>query len=226
MFHRALPEVEGFGVITSTPGLIRLSQPVMCFGLPLRTTSPTTESLEMPCSALASQLLATIPSLTSRVISGVVENATTSAGWPESTARLCDPDAPNDSLNPTPLPAEVRSNAPVSASYAFFGVEYATSASCASVPFEELPLPEALALSDEPPQPAIPRPRAAARAAAAAPATLHRRRCPPASERFRVITPLSRDPRLRQRQPLADQCDLVNKDYRVCCGDGGGKSAN
>ena len=42
MFQRALPEVDGFGVITSTPGLIRSSQPVMCLGLPLRTTNTTT----------------------------------------------------------------------------------------------------------------------------------------------------------------------------------------
>ena len=48
MFQRALPEVDGLGVITSTPGLIRSSQPVMCLGLPLRTTNTTTESLEKP----------------------------------------------------------------------------------------------------------------------------------------------------------------------------------
>src|ERR1700733_9736323 len=123
MFQRALPEVDGFGVITSTPGLIRSSQPVMCFGLPLRTTNTTTESLEKPLYGLASQLLDTIPSLTSRVISGVVENSTTSAGCPVSTARLCDPDAPNDWLKLTPLPALVWANAAVSASNAFFGVE-------------------------------------------------------------------------------------------------------
>src|ERR1700750_1648454 len=116
MFHRALPDVDGFGVITSTPGLIRSSHPVMCFGLPLRTTITTTESLEKPFSELASQLDATIPSLTKRVMSGVVENATTSAGCPESTARLCAPDAANDWPKPTPLPAEVCPNAVVSAS--------------------------------------------------------------------------------------------------------------
>src|ERR1700733_13669130 len=116
MFHRALPEVDGFGVITSTPGLTRSSQPLMCLGLPLRTTKTTTESLENPCSAFAFQLLETIPSLTSRVMSGVVENATTSAGWPVSTARLCEPEAPNDSLKLTPLPAEVCANAAVRAS--------------------------------------------------------------------------------------------------------------
>src|SRR5450755_275399 len=116
MFHCALPEVEGFGVITSIRGLIRSSQPVMCFGLPLRTTSTTTESLENPLAEPAFQLLATIPLLTRRVMSGVVENATTSAGWPLSTARLCEPEAPNDWPNETPLPAEVWANAPVSAS--------------------------------------------------------------------------------------------------------------
>jgi hypothetical protein len=49
-------------------------------------------------------------------MSGVVENPTTSAGWPESTARLCEPEAPNDWPKLTPLPAEVCANAVVSAS--------------------------------------------------------------------------------------------------------------
>src|SRR5579875_2606442 len=116
MFHRALPEVDGFGVITSTPGLIRSSQPVMCLGLPMRTTRTTTESLEKPLNGLASQLLDTSLSLTSLVMSGVVENATTSAGWPLATARLWEPEAPKDSVNETPSPAEVFANAAVSAS--------------------------------------------------------------------------------------------------------------
>ena len=47
-FQRAPPEVNGLGVITSTPGLIRSSQVLMFFGLPLRTTSTTTESVTMP----------------------------------------------------------------------------------------------------------------------------------------------------------------------------------
>src|SRR5450755_2065544 len=115
MFQRALPDVEGLGVITSMPGLIRSFQPVICFGLPLRTTSTTTESLEIPLSGLASQFCATIPSLTKRVTSGVVENATTSAGWPESTARLCEPEAANEDEKPTPLPAGVWAKASVSA---------------------------------------------------------------------------------------------------------------
>ena len=49
-------------------------------------------------------------------MSGVVENATTSAGWPLSTARLWEPEAPNDAPKPTPLPAGVAANAAVSAS--------------------------------------------------------------------------------------------------------------
>src|SRR6201987_3837856 len=116
MFQRALPEVDGFGVITSTPDLIRSSQAVMPLGLPLRTTSTTTESLENPFSGFASQFFETIPSLTRRVMSGVVENATTSAGCPESTARLWEPDAPNDCPNDTPLPTLVWVNAAISAS--------------------------------------------------------------------------------------------------------------
>src|SRR5881398_370856 len=119
MFQRALPEVAGFGVITSTPGFTRSSQPVMCFGLPLRTTSTTTESDGMPFAPTVSQLLATTPALTSRVTSGVVENATTSAGWPDATARLWAPDGPNDWLNETPLPADDCAKAAVSLSYAF-----------------------------------------------------------------------------------------------------------
>src|SRR5205807_8532710 len=98
MFQRALPEVDGFGVTTSIPGLTRSSHPAMCLGLPLRTTNTTTESLEIPFSGLAFQLPETIPALTSRVRSGSTENATMSAGCPVATARLCDPDAPKDWL--------------------------------------------------------------------------------------------------------------------------------
>jgi hypothetical protein len=103
-------------------------------------------------------------------MSGVVENATTSAGSPVSTARLCVPDGPNDSENVTPFPAVVCSYAWVSASYAFFGVEYATSASCGPSPLE-LVLDDAaaaaeLVVSDDPPHPA--RAQAPATAAASA----------------------------------------------------------
>ena len=33
-FQRAPPEVKGFGVMTSTPGLVRSFQLLMCFGFP------------------------------------------------------------------------------------------------------------------------------------------------------------------------------------------------
>ena len=48
MFHFAEPELNGFGVTTWTPGLIRSAQPLMCFGLPLRTAKTTTVSAAMP----------------------------------------------------------------------------------------------------------------------------------------------------------------------------------
>ena len=48
MFHCAPPEVNGFGVMTSTPSLTRSSQVWMSFGLPLRTAKTTTESVTMP----------------------------------------------------------------------------------------------------------------------------------------------------------------------------------
>ena len=44
---------------------------------------------------------------TRRSTSGASENVTTSALRPDSTARLCSPDAPNEVLNPTPDPAWV-----------------------------------------------------------------------------------------------------------------------
>src|SRR4051794_226642 len=48
MFHFAEPEDAGLGVTILTPGLMRSSQPVMCSGLPLRTTMTTTDSDTRP----------------------------------------------------------------------------------------------------------------------------------------------------------------------------------
>ena len=47
-FHFAEPELKGFGVTTCTPGRIRSFQPLMCFGLPLRTAKTTTVSAAIP----------------------------------------------------------------------------------------------------------------------------------------------------------------------------------
>ena len=49
MFQRAPPEVNGLGVTTCTPGLIRSCQVLMCLGLPLRTMNTTTEFVTKPC---------------------------------------------------------------------------------------------------------------------------------------------------------------------------------
>ncbi len=107
MFQRADPDVAGFGVTTLTPGLIRSSQPVMCFGFPGRTIITTVESLTIPLVGPSAQFEATRPACTRRVMSGAVENATTSAGWPAATARLCAPEAANEVLNAMPLPPGV-----------------------------------------------------------------------------------------------------------------------
>ena len=44
-------------------------------------------------------------------MSGSIENDTTSAFSPASTARLCSPEAPNEDLKPTPSPSPVFWNA-------------------------------------------------------------------------------------------------------------------
>ena len=54
-FQRAPPDVNGFGVITSTPSCSRSSQVSMPFGLPLRTAKTTTESVTMPSYSSSAQ---------------------------------------------------------------------------------------------------------------------------------------------------------------------------
>ena len=115
MFHFADPEDAGSGVTILMPGLIRSSQPVMCFGLPFFTTITTTESLTMPLVAPLFQSAATNFG-TSLVMSEPTEKLTRSAGWPPATALLCDPLGPNDSENLTPLPLSVATKAVSSAS--------------------------------------------------------------------------------------------------------------
>ncbi len=94
MFHWAAPEVNGLGVMTSMPSLVRSSQVVTPFGLPLRVTNTTTELLTKPFSGPAFQSASTRPASTRRVMSGSSEKATMSAARPSATARLCSPDAP------------------------------------------------------------------------------------------------------------------------------------
>src|SRR5659263_548863 len=107
MFHLAPPDVNGLGSITSTLGFVRSAQVMIPLGLPLRTTRTTTDLVTKPLYLFWSQVLTTRLALTSRVVSGASENSTTSAGSPASTARLCSPDEPYDSLSSTSLPAAV-----------------------------------------------------------------------------------------------------------------------
>ena len=92
--HLAPPEVCQLGMSTSTPGLIRSAQVLMCFGLPLRTVNTTTESVTMPLYLFWFQVGATRPACTSRVTSGSSESWTMSAFRPLATARLWSPEAP------------------------------------------------------------------------------------------------------------------------------------
>ncbi len=100
----ALPELNGLGVITSTPLLTRLAQLVMCLGFPLRTTNETMELVTMPLVGVALQVGETMPAFTSLVMSGASEKLTTSAGRPSTTAVAWEPEAPKDWEKVTALP--------------------------------------------------------------------------------------------------------------------------
>jgi hypothetical protein len=98
----------------------------------------------MPFAGSAFQSSATRPALTSRVMSGSSENATISALRPDSTARLCSPDAPYDCLKATFRPSGVAWKALMIFSYAACGVEYATRASSTLPPLASAdPAPQA-----------------------------------------------------------------------------------
>src|SRR5450759_61738 len=107
MLHLEPPEVKGYGSITTTSGFDRTAQVLITIGLPLRTTRTTTDLVTKPSYWFWLQVLSTRPASTSRAMSGASENSTTSAGSPASTARLCSPDEPYDSLNSTFAPASV-----------------------------------------------------------------------------------------------------------------------
>ncbi len=88
------PELNGFGVTTSIPGLSRSSQVWMFLGLPFRVTIVTTEPNGIPLCSLEFQSSATSPASTRRVTSGSTEKLTMSVGRPDSTLRDWSPDAP------------------------------------------------------------------------------------------------------------------------------------
>src|SRR5262245_23674684 len=104
----------------------------MFFGLPLRTTSETTDPNGMPLVASAFQSLATLSALTRRVTSGSTEKLTMSAGLPSTTARDWSPDAPYDVVTPTPLPSGVAAKAGMILLHPGSGTAYATRVSVVS----------------------------------------------------------------------------------------------
>src|SRR3954471_16996321 len=126
MFHFAEPELNGFGVSTCTPGRTRSFQPLMCFGLPLRTAKTTTVSAAMPPYAWWFHFESTRPASTSRLTSVPVERKTGSALRPFATARAWSVEAPYDWLNATPSPSPVFCQAWMIFPSTLFGVEYAT----------------------------------------------------------------------------------------------------
>src|SRR3954469_19167797 len=126
MFHFAEPELNGFGVSTCTPGRTRSFQPLMCFGLPLRTAKTTTVSAGMPPYAWWFHFEATRAGSTSRLTSSPVERKTRSALRPLATARAWSVEAPYDWLNVTPSPSPVFCHDWMIFPMTLFGVEYAT----------------------------------------------------------------------------------------------------
>src|SRR3954451_10339559 len=110
-FHRAPPELSGLGVRTLTPGLTRSSQPLMFFGLPLRTTSATTDRVTKTWYASEFQVLGTSPPSTSLVMWGAGEGGVTSGGRPAVIARASAPEVIKNLEKITPLPSVVFSNA-------------------------------------------------------------------------------------------------------------------
>src|SRR3954447_10717450 len=110
-FQRAPPEANGLGSITWRPGLIRSSQVLMFFGLPLRTAKTTTELVTKPLSGPLAQPAATFFASTSLSTSGASDSATTSPASPDATARDWSPEGPNDCVNETPFPSVVLLNA-------------------------------------------------------------------------------------------------------------------
>ena len=93
-FQRAPPEVNGFGLMTWMPGLIRSFQVLMFLGLPLRTTNTTIESVTMPPNLSLFQFVPIRPACESTETSGASERLTTSAESPLWTAAACVPEAP------------------------------------------------------------------------------------------------------------------------------------
>src|SRR5439155_25980050 len=127
MYQRAPPEVNGFGVITLTPGLIRSSQVRMCLGLPFLRTNTTTDLVTMPPYLFWLQFGATSPVLTRSLTLSARAKSTMSAGRPAWIAFTCASAEPYDWSTETPLPAAVAWKAGISLAKAGPRVDSATS---------------------------------------------------------------------------------------------------
>src|SRR3954454_13292311 len=144
-----------------TPGFTRSSHPWMFLGLPLGTTSTTTDWVRMPLVGVSFQVSETCLLSTRRCTSGSNEKCTTSALRPPSTARLWSPEAPYDVSKPTSLPSEVLFQSAMTCLLACSRIEKPTRLRVSE--------PDPLAPDEVPPQPA----RATTPATDAATAAFH-----------------------------------------------------
>ena len=106
MFQRAPPEVNGFGVTTSTPPAAGRPRSGCPSGCPCGRTNTTTEFWTIRrCTGLLPVLGDDARRRPARCMSGSSGRWTKSAGWPASTARDWSPEAPNEFENSTPSPS-------------------------------------------------------------------------------------------------------------------------
>src|SRR5919112_480496 len=109
-----------------TPGFTRSSQPWMFFGLPLRTTSTTTDWVRIPLVGVLFHVAATCLLSTRRCTSGSREKCTTSACRPPSTARLWSPEAPYEVSKATFFPSDVLFQSAITCLFACSRIEQPT----------------------------------------------------------------------------------------------------
>ena len=93
MFQRAPPDVNGFGVTTSTSDRRRSFQLLIFFGLPSRTTKTTTELWTIPLYDCFFHFASTRFAATSSSMSGARDSAAMSNSRPALIARTCSPEA-------------------------------------------------------------------------------------------------------------------------------------
>ena len=133
----AMPAVNGFGVTTSTPGLTRSFQPLMCFGLPLRSAEHDDRVPDDAVVALLVPVLVDLP-LVDEVVHVVPRVEDHDVGGQAVRDRLrLRVEAPYEAVIVMPVPAASCWNSAMSFVITGFGVEYATRFSVTS--FEPFP---------------------------------------------------------------------------------------